>query len=180
MIAVSVTGGEVIDLPRGKITDYGDLIHEERWLIKGRRWTFTPHFGAPTKTTAADRIPGTTAVPPPPGERVQIIMDLHADKKVTRTVMVGDEFGTPTTFDGTFSYVGDNPSLVNVTDNGDGSAVIAAVGGLGNTGVANLTFTATPTVGAPVVRVEAINVIPGGAETFTFTDSSEEEVTPDI
>ncbi len=107
-------------------------------------------------------------------------MDLHADKKVTRTVTPADEFGNPASFDGTYSYAGDNDTLIAVTDNGDGSAVIAAVGGLGNLGVANLTFTATPTVGAPVVRVEAVNVIAGDAEGFTFVDSAEEEVTPDV
>lgn len=107
-------------------------------------------------------------------------MDLHADKQRTRSVETGDEFGNPTTFDGTFSYVGDNPALVNVTDNGDGSCVVAAVGGAGNLGVANLTFTATPAAGDPIVRVEAINVIAGGAETFTFTDGEETEVTPDV
>ena len=107
-------------------------------------------------------------------------MDLHADKKVTRTVTAGDEFGNPTTFDGTYSYVGDNDALVMVTDHGDGSADIAAVGGAGNLGVANLTFTATPAAGDPIVRVEAVNVIAGGAETFVFTDSAEEEVTPDV
>lgn len=168
-----------IELPRGKVTDYGDLIYEERWLIKGRRYTFTHHLGAERDTTAADRIPGTTSVPPPPGKAVELIMDLHADKQLTRSVTAGDEFGNPTSYDGTFAYAGDNPALVNVVDHGDGSCDIIAVGGLGNIGVANLTFTATPTVGDPVVRVEAINVIAGDAETFVFTDSAETEVTPD-
>jgi hypothetical protein len=137
------------------------------------------HLGAERDTTAADRVPGTIAVPPPPRKAVELVMDLHADKKVTRTVTAGDEFGNPTTFDGTYSYVGDNPALVNVVDHGDGSCEIAAVGGPGNLGVANLTFTATPAVGDPIVRVEAINVIAGGAESFTFADSAETEVTPD-
>ena len=166
-----------MDLPRGKITDFGDLIHEERWLIKGRRFTFVHHIGAERDATP---VTGTTAVPPPPGKAVELIMDLHADKMVTRTVTAADEFGNPASFDGTYAYVGDNPALVNVVDHGDGSADIVAVGGLGNLGVANLTFTATPTVGDPIVRVEAINVIAGGAESFVFTDSAESEVTPDV
>jgi len=165
-------------LPRGKITDFGDLIHEERWLIKGKRFTFIPHFGAEMDVPPENRDPSGVAVPPP--RKAEIIVDLHADKQVTRSVTAGDEFGNPTVFDGTYSYVGDNPALVNVIDNGDGTAVIAAVGGAGNLGVANLTFAATPTAGDPIVRVEAINVIAGGAETFTFTDSPETEVTPDV
>ncbi len=167
-----------MELPRGKITDFGDLIHEERWLIKGRRFTFVAHYGAERDTTAADRVAGTGSVPPPPGKAVELIMDLHEDKKITRTASAADEFGVPVAFDGTFAYAVDDATLVNLADNGDGSCVIAAVGG-GALGVANLTFTATPAVGDPTVRVEAINVIAGAAETFVFTDSAEEEVTPD-
>lgn len=167
------------NLPLGKVTDFGDLIHQERWLLKGRRVGFVPHWGAETDTGPADRVPGTT--PPVPAPRkAELIMDLHADKLRTRTVTPGDEFSNPTTFDGSFAYAIDNPALVNLTDNGDGSCVVAAVGGTGNLGVANLTFTATPTVGDPIVRVEAINVIAGGAESFVFTDSDESEVTPDV
>src|SRR5262250_1456768 len=118
-----------MELPRGKITDFGDLIHEERWLIKGKRFTFLHHIGAEAETPLENRDPSGTAVPVPAGKVVELIMDLHADKQVTRSVTAGDEFGNPTTFDGTYSYVGDNPALVNVIDNGDGTAVIAAVGG---------------------------------------------------
>lgn len=166
-------------LPRGKITDYGDLIHEERWLIKGRHLTFVAHWGAESETAPADRVAGTTTeVPPPAGKVVELIMDLHEDKKVSRSASAADEFGVPVPFDGAMSYAVDDASLINLTDNGDGSCVIAAVGG-GAIGVANLTFTATPAVGDPVVRVEAINVIAGAAEQFVFTDGPEEEVTPD-
>lgn len=163
--------------PLGQITDLGDVIEQHRILVKGRRFTVFFHDGAPVETTAADRVPGTSVGPAP--RKAERMTDLHADKKITRTATHGDEFGNPTTFDGTQTYVSDNPGLVNVTDNGDGSAVIAAVGGLGNLGVANVTYTATPVTGDPIVRVDAINVIAGGAETITFTDSAEEEVTPD-
>jgi hypothetical protein len=165
--------------PLGQITDEGDTILQVRRLVKGRRPTFVPHWGPEIETTPADRVPGTTPPIPAPG-RPELIMDLHADKKRTRSVQAADEFGNPSTFDGTYAYTSDNPALVNVTDNGDGSCVVAAVGGAGNLGVANLTFTATPTGGgAPIERVEAINVIAGGAETFVFNDGAEEEVTPD-
>lgn len=165
--------------PLGQITDEGDTILQVRRLVKGRRYTFLHHIGAEQDTTPADRTPRTPAVPSPPGKAVELIMDLHADKKRTRSVTAGDEFGNPTTFDGTYSYTGDDDTLINVVDNGDGSCIVAAVGGLGALGVANLTFTATPAVGDPIVRVEAVNVIAGGAESFVFTDGAEEEVTPD-
>ncbi len=170
----------VIELPRGKITDFGDLIHEERWLLKGRHFSFIFHVGVDRDTTPADRVPDTTSMPAPTG-KLALIMDLHADKKKLVTAVPGDEFDNPTTFDGTMTYVGDSPALFNITDNGDGSAEFAAVGGTGNLGAGNVTFTATPNSGAaPVVRVIALNVIAGGAESFTFTEGPEEEVTPDV
>lgn len=108
-------------------------------------------------------------------------MDLHADKKKLVTAVPTDEFGNPSSFAGTMTYVGDNPALVAITDNGDGSAEFSAVGGLGNLGAMNVTFTATPDSGAsPVVRVIAVNVIAGDAEAFTFAEGPEEEVTPDV
>jgi hypothetical protein len=127
-------------------------------------------------TTPADRIPGT---PPrykqPPG-KVDLIVDLHADKKVSFSLQAVDEMGNPTSFDGTIAYTVDDPSIVAVTDNGDGSGVAAAVGPLGT---ALLTATITPTVGAPTEKTEAINVIAGDAASFSFTFGAEEEVTPD-
>lgn len=176
-------GGPSIDLPRGRVVDFGDLIYEERWLVKGRRFTFTPHWGAEQDTRPEDRVPGGGPSAPTPQRRVELVMDLHADKKRTRTAVAGDEFGNPTTYNGAIAYTVENPpehpDLVSLTDNGDGSCVVAATGGLGNLGVAMLTFTATPEVGDPDVRVEAINVIPGGAEAFLFEDGPEEETTPD-
>jgi hypothetical protein len=110
------------------------------------------------------------------------VRDLAQDKKFTRTYSPVDEFGTPTgtVFDGTQTFTTANPELINVTDHGDGSAEIAAVGG-GALGPAGLTFTATPTAGGPPVVVEdTINVVVGGAEGFAATDSPDEEVTPDV
>ena len=107
--------------------------------------------------------------------------DLAQDKKFTRTYVAVDEFGTPASvpFAGTQVFTTDGPDLINVTDNGDGSAVIAAVGG-GMLGQATLVFTATPDAGgAPVVIEDVINVVAGAAEGFAATDSPDEEVTPD-
>lgn len=164
--------------PLGQITDEGDTLLQVRRLVKGRRFTVFFHDGAPVDTLPADRVPGGSTGPAP--RKAERMTDLHADKKFTRTATLGDEFGNPTTTGAASqTYVSDNPAVVNVTDNGDGSAVIAAVGGAGNLGVANVTYTATLDSGATLERVDAINVIAGGAETVTFADSPEEEVTPD-
>jgi len=77
------------------------------------------------------------------------------------------------------TLVSDNEALVTATDNGDGSFTVAAVGGLGNLGVANLTYSTTLSNGASIERVEAVNVIAGGAETVTFEFGEETETTPD-
>jgi len=109
------------------------------------------------------------------------VRDLREDKKFTRTYAPVDEFGVPTgaPFDGTQVFTTANPELLNVTDNGDGSAVVAAVGG-GALGPADLTFTATPAGGGPVVVIpDTINVVDGDAQGFAATDSPDEEVTPD-
>ena len=165
-------------MPLGKVTDFGDLIHQERWLVKGRRFSIIVHWHSERDTAVADRVPGGSVSPAP--KKAGTIVDLHADKQRDVSVQAGDEFGNPSTFDGTVAYAGDNPALVNVTDNGDGTANLAAVGGLGNLGSMNLTITLTPTNGGPVVeRVEAVNVIAGDAETFTVVGGPETEVTPD-
>lgn len=124
----------------------------------------------------ADRVPGPKPPYKQPPRKVDIIVDLHADKKVEFELQPVDEMGNPTTFDGTITYTVDDTSIVALTDNGDGSGVAAAVG---EVGTAILTATITPTTGAPTEKSEAINVIPGDADSFTFSFGDEQEVTPD-
>lgn len=167
--------------PLGQIVDEGDTILQTRRLVKGRRPHFQLHDGAERDTTPADRVPNSTPAVPTTG-RIQTVRDLGQDKKFTRTYGPVDEFGTPASapFVGTQTFSTANPELLNVTDNGDGSAVIAAVGG-GALGPAGLTFTATPDGGgAPVVIEDTINVTAGLPEGFAATDSPDEEVTPDV
>jgi hypothetical protein len=133
-------------------------------------------MGPVRDTVPADRIPGTPPQYKQPPGKVDLIVDLHADKKVSFSLDAVDEMGNPTTFDGVIAYTVDDPSIVAVTDNGDGSGVAAAVGPLGT---AVLTATITPTTGTPTEKSEAINVIAGDATSFTFAFGPEEEVTPD-
>jgi len=165
--------------PLGQITDEGDTILQVRRLIKGHRPSFQLRDGAERNTTPADRIPNAAPAAPTPNGRIHTVRDLAQDKKFTRTYAPVDEFGTPTSFDGTMAFTTANPELVNVTDHGDGSAEIAAVGA-GALGPAGLTFTATPVVGAAVVIEDTINVTVGLAEGFVASDGPDEEVTPDV
>jgi hypothetical protein len=165
--------------PLGQITDLGDVFEQRRLIVKGRRVGFQLHDGPEDETLPADRVPNSTPAVPLSTGRITTVRDLREDKMFTRTYSPVDEFGQPTTFDGTMAFTTANPELINVTDNGDGSANIAAVGG-GALGAAGLTFTATPTVGDPVVIEDTINVVVGAAEGFAAVDGADEEVTPDL
>lgn len=105
-------------------------------------------------------------------------MDLRADQKVSFALVANDEVGNPTTFDGTIVFSVDDPSILALTDNGDGTGVVAATGTLGSS---TLTGTATPASGGePATGVAAIQVVAGDAETFEITFGTPEEVTPDV
>jgi len=111
-------------------------------------------------------------------------VQLHADKKVLLTAAVSatDELGNPTTVnpgDVTVAYTVDDASLINLTDNGDGTASAAATGALGTAQVtATATHVPTGRTGTDVLTLE---VIPGDAEivSVAVTAGPEEEVTPD-
>lgn len=158
--------------------DLGDLTLHVDLRVKHFQ---PPHFvwrvGPVRDTTPADRVAGPSpAYKCHPG-KVDLIVDLQADKKVSFSFAPIDEMGNPTAFDGTIAFTVDDPSLVNLTDNGDGSGEVAAVGTLGST---LLTGTATPADGSdPITGSEAINVIAGDSVGFAFDFGEPEEVTPD-
>lgn len=105
-------------------------------------------------------------------------MDLQADKKVALSVAAEDEVGNPATFDGTYAYVVDDASIINLTDNGDGTAEAAATGALG---VATVTATATKSDGTLAGQgVLAFQVIAGDVASFEVVAGAPEEVTPDV
>lgn len=165
--------------PLGQITDEGDTILQVRRLIKGARFTVIFHWGESVETDPANQIPSGVTAPAP--RKALTIMDLHADKSRTLTPAFGDEFGNLTSDTAVSqTLVSDNETLVTTTDNGDGSFTVAAVGGLGNLGVANITYNAVMPSGVTLTRVEAVNVIAGGAESVAFVFGDEVEVTPDV
>lgn len=134
-------------------------------------------FGPVRDTTPDDR----TAGPPPvykyPPGKVAARMDLQADKQVDLSVQAEDEVGNPATFDGTYAYTVDDASIINLTDNGDGTAVAAATGALG---VATVTATATRSDGSLAGQgVLAFQVIAGDVASFEVVAGAPEEVTPD-
>jgi hypothetical protein len=100
-------------------------------------------------------------------------MDLQADKQVPLALQWTDEVGNPVDAPegATAVYTVDDPTIINLTDNGDGTATAAAVGTLG---------TATVHVASGDLAGDlAIVVVAGLAERITVVAGDPVEVTPD-
>lgn len=105
-------------------------------------------------------------------------MDLKADQLVGFAVEPTDEMGNPTEFTGTIVFAVSDPAILALTDNGDGTGEVTAVGVLGS---ALLTVTATrASDGKVFTGSAAVNVIAGDAETFEIAFDEPEEATPDV
>ncbi len=134
------------------------------------------HIGPTLDSTEEDRVAG----PPPeskPPRKADVIMDLQADKKVGLSVTFTDEVGNPVPAPATETvvYTVDDPSIINLTDNGDGTASAAATGTLGT---ANVHVDATGDVTASGDL--QIVVVAGLAERLDVVAGAPEEVTPDV
>lgn len=158
--------------------DLGDLRLDWNLRVKccrplGIVW----HIGHPVETEESDRV-----IQGPPYHqstgRIDAIMDLQADKKVPLSLAYTDEVGNPTgtPADATATYTVDDPTIINLTDNGDGSAVAAATGTLGT---ANVHVDATAG-GTTLTGDLQIVVVAGDAERVAVVAGAPEEVTPDV
>lgn len=158
--------------------DLGDAFLDVALRIPGlRRYGFTWHVGVPYDTTPADRIIKGPPYGPTPG-KADVIMDLQADKQVPLSVQFTDEIGNAVTApDGaSVTYTVDDTTIINLTDNGDGTAVAAAVGPLGAANV----HVEVVADGATLTGDLAINVVAGLAERVQVVAGEPEEVTPDV
>lgn len=157
--------------------DLGDVVFSLEARVKSlRRLRLRIRVGVPTPTTDSDRIVNPTGWTCPPG-KADVIMDLAADQQVPLAVEYTDEVGNPAPApDGaTVVYTVDDASIINLTDNGDGTANAAAVGALGT---ANVHVEAT--VGDDTLTGDLqINVVAGLAERITIVPGEPTEVTPD-
>jgi len=157
--------------------DLGDAVLQIGLRVKGlRRHSTRWRIGAPRDTTEADRV----ILGPPynlnPG-RADFAMDLQADKKVTLSVQWTDEVGNPVaTPDGaTAVYTVDDPTVIALVDNGDGTAEASATGTLGTANVHG-EFTAD---GVTLRGDLQLVVVAGLAERVSIVAGEPEEVTPD-
>lgn len=158
--------------------DLGDVTLEVNIRIKDQpaRSRSVIKLGAPARTVPADRVP---VVPQPYSPRtgeVNIIMNLQADKKVEILGMVdvdelGNEIG-PSAEQPTYTTDDVAGQFIVLTDDGDGTGTIAAVGAIGSAQV-----TATFPDGSTLV--ETVNVVVGDVVGREFRFGPPEEVTPD-
>lgn len=157
--------------------DLGDVVAEFNLRVKGHeRYRLIWKIGAITDTTPADRI-----VQPPPyaqstGKR-DVTMDLMADQQVSLSVGFTDEVGNPVPAPADFTavFTVDDPTVINLTDNLDGTAVAAAVGALG-TGTVHVVSQLN---GQEVTGDLALVVVAGLAERIAILAGEPTEVTPD-
>ena len=157
--------------------DLGDVIASFNLRIKGRRhYRMTWHIGVVSESDPASRVVSPPPYAPLTGKR-DLIMDLQADKQVPLSVSFTDEVGNPVEAPADFSaaFTVDDPTIINLTDNGDGTAVAAAVGPLGTA-----TVHVETTVDGEVLTGDlAIVVVAGIAERIAIVAGDPTEVTPD-
>ena len=158
--------------------DLGDATLTVNLRVHGiRRYALAWHLGQIADTTEADRVINGPPYHQPTG-RIDLIMDLQADKKVALSVTFTDEVGNPTVApDGAaVAYTVDDPTIINLTDNGDGTAVAAATGALGTANVhVDASFDGVTATGDLQIVVVA-----GLAERLAVVAGAPEEVTPDV
>jgi hypothetical protein len=158
--------------------DLGDVKLIVKMRVPGLvRYHPVRHYGVPRNTTPEDREPRGVAVPTPENTEMGVRMDLAADMKVTATVEYTDEVGNPTgtPADASATWAVSDPSIISMTDNGDGSAEFAATGTLGS---CDVTVTATAG-GQTFTGTDVLNVVAGLAERVNVAFGTPEEVTPD-
>lgn len=159
--------------------DLGDVTLRIDAVVRGlRRFRVRWHVGVPFDTTPADRTVRTPVGVTSPLPRKDLIMDLQADKQVPLSVEWTDEVGNPlsTPAGATAVYTVDDPSIIALTDHGDGTAVAAAMGVLGTATVHGV-FTAD---GMTLTGDLQIVVVAGLAERVNIFAGDPVEVTPDV
>jgi hypothetical protein len=158
--------------------DLGDVVASFELRVKGlRRYGIRWRIGVPRDTTPADRVVKGPPYATSPG-RGDLQMDLQADKQVPLSLQWTDEIGNPveTPADASATYTVDDPTVINLTDNGDGTATAAATGTLGTATV----HVETTGGGQTLTGDLSITVVEGLAERVNIAAGEPTEVTPDV
>lgn len=161
----------------GICLDLGDVIAHFRLQVKGiRHLKLLWHVGPPSETDPDDRVVDRSNAHPSTG-RTDLLMDLRADQQVPLSVQFTDEVNNPVPApaNATIAYTVDDPTIINLTDNGDGTANAAATGTLGT---ANVHVEATWDGFTATGDLQLV-VVEGLAERLNVVAGEPTEVTPD-
>lgn len=157
--------------------DLGDAVLSVRLTIKGKRLRIVWHIGSTAESKSKGQ-PGPRNQSPTAPRKVDALMDLMADKQVAVSLEYTDEMGNPTgdaPGDVTATFSVDLPDLLNLTDHGDGTCTVAAVGPLGQANV-HVDVMAN---GQELTGDLQINVVAGLTERVNMVAGEPEETTPD-
>ena len=168
----------------GKYTDMGDVVIHEEWLVKGQHYGLVFGVGAPLDVLAWERTPGTRRPPTTSLGRIDLLMDLQADKKVTLSASFTDELGhpVPTPSGTTIQWSTDTDEFVTGTTNDDGTFTVVSTGEIGDdTTPANTVVSLSVEFpnGRMVTGDLLITSVAGDAERVVITPGEVTEVTPD-
>ena len=166
-----------VGLPPFTRLNLGDVVEDRRVFLATRlpAYGWAWRVGVPTDRHPPG--PGTPAPFPPITNPPEAYMDLQSDKQVTLSGAYTDENGNPVDAPAgaVVTYTVDDPAVIALTDNGDGTATAASTGTLGVASVhAEAAFDGRTATGDL-----QIVVVTGDAERFTVTASEPTEVTPD-
>lgn len=159
--------------------DLGDAVLQINLKVRSccPRYQIRWHLGP-----VVDSLPEDRVIHGPPyhasNGRFDLIMDLQADKKVPLSVQFTDEVGNPVPAPtgAVVTFTVDDPTIIALTDNGDGTAEAAATGTLGTANVhVDASFNGTTVTGDLQIVVVA-----GLAERINIVAGAPEEVTPDL
>lgn len=154
--------------------DLGDVVLVVTAKVKGilPPPNFIWRIGKTSKTTDSDRV--VVGTPVISKGKVGLIMDLLDDNKVAFSVQAVDDVGNPTTFEGAISFTVADPTIINLTDNGDGTGIVAATGTIGST---TLDVSATRTTDGQLFSGSAaLNVVSSGTATISVAFGTPEHV----
>lgn len=163
----------------GRFEDMGDIVIHTEWLLKGKHWTLVFHVGSHRDIAASERPAPVPAAFKSNPERIDLIMDLGADKKVQLTVAFQDELGNAvTTPDGaTVAWTVDDTTIVALIDEVVNESIWAAATGV--LGSAIVSVSVTMPNSTVVTGDLLINVVAGEAERVAIVAGAPVEVTPD-
>jgi hypothetical protein len=143
--------------------NFGDVVAVVELRVPGLvRYHVRRAYSVPRERPDARPAPATRTYRRTDRPTNGVEMDLKADQEVDVRTRWQDEMGNPVDApaDATTVWETDNPAVLDVIDNGDGTATLGAVGGLGT---ANVKLTATG-AGREIVGEDVINVVAGDAE----------------